>query len=87
MEGKGKKGGYVEFEFIRNLEADYHATNYVSLEKCIGCGACATFALYGLRDEERGEREKGGGAVYQEDCFLCQACQAKCPTDAITIEW
>jgi NAD-dependent dihydropyrimidine dehydrogenase PreA subunit len=32
-------------------------------------------------------KKKRAVPVHQEDCFLCQSCQAQCPTDAITIEW
>lgn len=56
--------------------------------RCIGCGACATvcpFMVYQMRKSDRGK--KIAVPVYQEDCFLCQSCQAQCPTDAITIEW
>lgn len=59
----------------------------VDFEKCIGCGACVQvcpFMVYELRPVEK---KKKGFPVYQEDCFLCQSCQAQCPTDAITIEW
>ncbi len=59
----------------------------VDTEKCIGCGVCVKvcpFMVYELRDVER---KKKAAPVFEEDCFLCQSCQAQCPTDAITIEW
>ncbi len=60
----------------------------VSLERCIGCGACAgicPFMVYEMRKGAKGK--KVAVAVYPQDCFLCQSCQARCPTDAIAIEW
>jgi NAD-dependent dihydropyrimidine dehydrogenase PreA subunit len=41
--------------------------------------------VYEIRKEVKGK--KVAVPVYLEDCFLCQSCQAQCPTDAITINW
>jgi NAD-dependent dihydropyrimidine dehydrogenase PreA subunit len=59
----------------------------VDAKKCIGCGACVKvcpFMVYGLSVVEK---KKKAVPVYEEDCFLCQSCQAQCPTDAIAIAW
>jgi len=60
----------------------------VDLERCTGCGTCkkvCPFMVYEIRKSETGK--KVAVPVYLEDCFLCQSCQAQCPTDAITIAW
>ena len=60
----------------------------VDLERCIGCGTCINvcpFMVYALKKDKKGK--KIAIPVYQKDCFLCQSCQAQCPTDAIAIHW
>ena len=60
----------------------------VDLERCTGCGTCkivCPFMVYEIKKGKAGK--KGAFPVYLEDCFLCQSCQAQCPTDAITIVW
>ena len=74
---------------ISSMKLDQITTQkiMVDAEKCIGCGVCAKvcpFMVYELRSVEK---KKRAAPVYEEDCFLCQSCQAQCPTDAITIEW
>jgi NAD-dependent dihydropyrimidine dehydrogenase PreA subunit len=41
--------------------------------------------VYEIKKDKKGK--KIAVPVYQEDCFLCQSCQAQCPVDAITIDW
>jgi NAD-dependent dihydropyrimidine dehydrogenase PreA subunit len=60
----------------------------VDVKKCLGCGACigvCPFMVYEIKKDKKGK--KIAVPVYQEDCFLCQSCQAQCPVDAITIDW
>ena len=64
----------------------------VDHDRCIGCGSClqvCPFMVYELKELKRDSKRKKKIAVpvYVEDCFLCQSCQAQCPTDAIIIEW
>ncbi len=63
----------------------------IDLDRCLGCGDCAAvcpFMVYEIKKVEKGKKTKKIAVpVYQEDCFLCQSCQAQCPTDAITIDW
>ena len=60
----------------------------VDPKRCIGCSACVKVCPFMVYEMKKGEKgKKIAVAVYQEDCFLCQNCQAQCPTDAITIAW
>ena len=62
----------------------------VDPEKCIGDGSCVRvcpFMVYEMKEAPGGKKKKRAVPVHQEDCFLCQSCQAQCPVDAITIEW
>jgi NAD-dependent dihydropyrimidine dehydrogenase PreA subunit len=61
-------------------------------DKCISCGACVEICPFMVYDfsvlkTDSKRKRKFPVPVYLEDCFLCQSCQAQCPTDAITIEW
>lgn len=64
----------------------------VDHDRCISCGSClqvCPFMVYELKEFKTNSKRKKKipVPVYVEDCFLCQSCQAQCPTDAITIEW
>ena len=55
---------------------------------CIGCGTCVSVCPFMVYEMKKGNKgKKIAVPAYQEDCFLCQSCQAQCPTDAIIIEW
>jgi len=61
----------------------------VDPEKCLGEGTCVRvcpFMVFKIEQVNKGKKKRAV-PVHQEDCFLCQSCQAQCPTDAITIEW
>lgn len=60
---------------------------HVNQEKCIGCGACIRVCPFMVYEMQKVDRKKKAVPVHVDDCFICQSCQAQCPTDAITIEW
>jgi len=61
----------------------------VDWEKCNGDGVCAevcpveVFELQNVPDFPDTEKSV---PVREEECILCMACVASCPTDAITVE-
>jgi len=59
----------------------------VDPEKCIGCGNCVRVCAFMVYQIKKIGKKKIAVPTYQDDCFLCQSCQADCPGDAITIEW
>ncbi len=60
----------------------------VSPDRCNACGNCVGVCPFMVFEIKRtGRNRKSAVPVHQEDCFLCQSCQAQCPEDAITIEW
>ena len=60
----------------------------VDEDKCIGCKTCYIVCPFMVYEMEKSvNNKKIAVPKYSEDCFLCQSCQAECPTNAITIEW
>lgn len=60
----------------------------VDQDKCIGGKTfymVCPFMVYEM--EKTAGNRKIAVPRHTKDCFLCQSCQAECPTDAITIEW
>jgi NAD-dependent dihydropyrimidine dehydrogenase PreA subunit len=61
----------------------------VDLEKCDGDGTCVevcpveVFELQKVPEYPDAEKSV---PVRKEDCILCMACVASCPTEAITVE-
>ena len=61
----------------------------VDWEKCNGDGVCAevcpveVFELQNLAEFPDTEKSV---PVREDDCILCMACVASCPTEAITVE-
>jgi len=63
----------------------------VDHDKCISCGSClevCPYRVYELKEYKKDSKRKRRipVPVNVEDCIFCQACQAQCPPDAITIE-
>ena len=59
----------------------------VSHEKCISCGACFRVCPFMVYEMHKVGGKKKAVPVHVQDCFICQSCQAQCPTDAIIIKW
>ena len=60
-------------------------------DKCISCGTCldvCPFMVYEVKEYKHGAKRKRRIPVPAniDACVLCQACEAQCPTDAITVE-
>ncbi len=75
----------ISSESLKNITTQKITINS---EKCLGCGACidvCPFMVYEMKKDQKGKKK--AIAVYGEDCFLCQSCQAQCPTEAIAIDW
>jgi formate dehydrogenase iron-sulfur subunit len=67
-----------------------HGTVLVQDDVCNGCGYCIPACPYGVIDQRKGDRDKGGGGAFK--CTMCQdrlgaglqpACATACPTESI----
>jgi formate dehydrogenase iron-sulfur subunit len=67
-----------------------HGTVLVQDDICNGCGYCIPACPYGVIDQRKGDRDKGGGGAFK--CTMCQdrlgaglqpACATACPTESI----
>jgi NAD-dependent dihydropyrimidine dehydrogenase PreA subunit len=61
----------------------------VDLTKCNGDGVCADVCpveVYELQELAEYPGEQKSVPVNADDCILCMACVASCPTGAITVE-
>lgn len=70
-------------------------TNYIpkiALEKCVGCGKCASvcpilaISMKERENQPEGEKKKKFAAVDTEICLGCGVCARNCPTKAIELE-
>jgi len=63
--------------YIRNV-----ATLELDVDKCTGCGVCATVCPHGVF-----EIEGAKAAIVDADlCMECGACGLNCPAEAISVE-
>ena len=67
-----------------------HGTVLVQDDICNGCGYCIPACPYGVIDQRKGPKDKGGGGAFK--CTMCQdrlgaglqpACATACPTESI----
>lgn len=61
----------------------------VDWTKCNGCGTCADTCpslVFELQELSDFPDSKKSVPVRAEDCVLCLACEASCPTGAIRVE-
>ncbi len=61
----------------------------VDWSKCDGDGVCVEVcpvSVFELQDIPEFKDSKKSNPVRADDCILCMACVAQCPTEAITVE-
>jgi NAD-dependent dihydropyrimidine dehydrogenase PreA subunit len=61
----------------------------VDLEKCSGDGVCVEICpveVFELQKLPKYPDTEKSVPVRKDECILCMACVASCPTDAITVE-
>lgn len=61
----------------------------VDLKKCNGDGVCVEVCpveVFELRNVADFPDTEKSVPVREEECILCMACVASCPTEAITVE-
>ena len=61
----------------------------VDWSKCTGCGTCADTcpaSVFELQELSVFTDSKKSVPVRAEECVLCFACEASCPSGAITVE-
>jgi NAD-dependent dihydropyrimidine dehydrogenase PreA subunit len=61
----------------------------VDLKKCDGDGVCVDVCpveVFELQKLPEYENKEKAVPIREEECILCMACTASCPTDAITVE-
>ncbi|MFH1788789.1 MAG: 4Fe-4S dicluster domain-containing protein [Candidatus Altiarchaeota archaeon] len=54
----------------------------IILEKCTGCGVCASICPVGVYEIKDGKSVP----VNAGECVVCRACENMCPEEAISVE-
>ena len=54
----------------------------IDYKTCTFAGACFDVCPVGVFKKEKGKML----VVKQEDCIVCRACEASCPTGAVKVE-
>jgi ferredoxin len=70
----------IDFDIHHFLKGHYVAS--VDMDKCIGCGNCATHCQFGAMNIRPA---LGRAYVNQFKCFGCGLCRANCEQNAITL--
>jgi ferredoxin len=56
----------------------------VDVDKCVGCGMCATVCPHGVFAVEDGKARIR--ILNRDACMECGACAGNCPVDAVSVE-
>jgi len=57
----------------------------VDLKKCNGDGVCVAVCPVSVFEMQNVSSEQKSVVVNNDACIVCRACEAQCPTQAITV--